>query len=122
MRLTASILWLILLGFAMLTPGDRFPEVNAFDYQDKFIHLICFFLLAYLWAGVFKKQRLKDWNRLNWAIFILLGFLPGVFFETAQLFIRNRSFDEYDLIVNLLGGILGILAYFKTPSIPSLLH
>ncbi|WP_297335141.1 VanZ family protein [Algoriphagus sp.] len=122
MRLTVSILWLILLGFAMLTPGDRFPEVNAFDFQDKFIHLLCFFLLAYLWAGVGKKRNLNDWNLKNWIIFLFLGFLPGVFLETGQLVIPNRSFDEYDLIINLLGGFLGILAYFKTPSILSLLH
>ncbi|WP_139162695.1 VanZ family protein [Algoriphagus faecimaris] len=122
MRLAVSVVWLILLAFAMLTPGDRFPEVDAFDYQDKLIHIASFCLLAYLWAGVFKKKSIKQWSPKAWITFLLFGFSPAVAFEYGQLYIPNRSFDEYDLIANLLGAILGILGYFKMPHSISHLH
>ncbi|OYX16617.1 MAG: hypothetical protein B7Z16_11140 [Algoriphagus sp. 32-45-6] len=41
----------------------------------------------------------------------------GGIFEFAQLYIPNRSFDWMDLIVNAIGGILGLLVYLKWPSI-----
>ncbi len=113
---------MIVLAFAMLTPGDRFPEIDAFDFQDKVIHLLCFSQLSYLWIGVGRKSKLEPWTLKNLILSILFIGIPSVGFEFAQLYIPNRSFDIYDLIVNQLGVLVGILAYFKTPTIPLRLH
>lgn len=97
----------------MLTPGDKFPEADYFDFQDKLIHFICFSLLSYIWAGVrinwFEKKRIKS-VLIN---FIVFGLIAGIVFESAQLFIPFRTFDIFDMIVNEIGGIAGFFTYLN---------
>lgn len=102
---------------AMLTPGEKLPDIHYFDLQDKLIHLICFGGLSFLWAGVGFKRSECDENRRKLMInFILFGILTGIILESLQYFIPNRNFDIIDMIVNGIGGILGFLAYFKIPT------
>ena len=118
MRLALAITWLIILAFAMLTPGEKFPEVDLFNLQDKVIHLAVFIVQAYLWCGI--GVRSNDQSIRNPRVllnFLLFGIVIGGLFEFAQLYIPNRSFDWMDLIVNAIGGILGLLVYLKWPSI-----
>lgn len=117
LRLILALSWLIIISFAMLTPGDKFPDANYFELQDKLIHLICFAGLSFLWCGVgIKKAELpKGKNRLI-LNFILFGIFAGIGLEFAQRFIPYRSFDFMDMIVNEIGGILGLLGYFKIPT------
>jgi len=120
-RLILALSWLIIICVAMLTPGNKFPDVNYFDLQDKFIHLICFAGLSFLWCGVgIKRSELpKGKNRLI-LNFILFGLAAGIGLEYAQQFIPFRTFDFMDMIVNEIGGILGLLGYFKIPT--TLIH
>lgn len=123
MRLTLAIIWLILLAFAMLTPGERFPEVDLFDLQDKVIHWGVFLIQGYLWSGVGIQSTSKTQN--TWRVllnFLIFGIGVGIVFEFAQLYIPNRSFDWMDLIVNAIGGISGLLAFFKWPTIKFILE
>ena len=39
--------WLSACCLAMLTPGTAFPDVSVVSFQDKIIHFIIFFVLAY---------------------------------------------------------------------------
>lgn len=117
LRLILAIIWLIIISAAMLTPGDNFPDANYFDFQDKVIHLVSFAGLSFLWCGVgIKKSELpKGRNRLV-LNFILFGLAAGIGLEYAQRFIPFRSFDIMDMIVNEIGGVLGLLGYFKIPT------
>ena len=117
LRLILAIAWLIIISFAMLTPGDKFPAVPDFNLQDKLIHLICFAGLSYLWSGVgvTKSELPKGKNRLI-LNFIFFGLTLGIALEYAQKFIPFRTFDFMDMIVNEIGAILGLLGYFKIPS------
>ena len=65
----------------MLTPGDKFPEIDAFDFQDKLIHVLSFAILAFLWAGIRFQKKKQGFQKLN--IPIVLGFvvLPSFAFE-----------------------------------------
>ncbi len=116
LRLILAISWLIIISFAMLTPGDKFPDTHYFDFQDKLIHLICFAGLSFLWCGVglIKSELPKGKNRLIFN-FIVFGLAIGIGLEFLQKFIPYRTFDIMDMIVNEIGGILGLLAYFKIP-------
>lgn len=115
-RLMLAIAWLVLLSVLMLTPATKFPEVDLFNFQDKLIHIVCFFIQAYLWCGVgVKKDTNPTSSRRFWIIFISFGILAGILLETAQQFIPFRSFDWMDMAVNLIGGILGLLGYLKWP-------
>jgi len=101
----------------MLTPGEKLPEANYFDLQDKLIHLICFGGLSFLWTGVGFQRSEYGENRKRLIVnFIVFGILAGIVLESLQYFIPNRTFDIMDMIVNEIGGILGFLAYFKIPT------
>jgi VanZ family protein len=107
----------------MLTPGKSLPEVNLFDFQDKFIHLFCFAIQSYLWCGIsIKKNGATYKNQKVWINFLVYGILIGILLETTQKFIPTRSFDWMDMIVNVVGGIFGFLGYLKWPSIKFILE
>jgi VanZ family protein len=115
-RLIVSCLWLIILAVAMLTPGDKFPEVDGFAFQDKLIHFICFGLLSYLWCGVGVDQTISPKPKKKIFInYFIFGIFAGIFFEYLQQYIPFRSFDYMDMIVNEIGGLVGLIAYFNLP-------
>lgn len=113
LRLLLGVLWLVILLFAMLTPGDQFPEVDYFDFQDKAIHFACFGLLSLIWSGVnysSQDELSPKTIRLNYIIF---GILMGVVLELGQLFVSFRTFDVYDILANELGGLAGFLTFLN---------
>lgn len=100
----------------MLTPGNNFPDAT-FNFEDKLIHFVCFGTLSFLWCGVGVKRA--NINGLHGRVFynyIIFGVAAGIILECAQLVIPFRSFDPMDMIVNEIGGIAGLLAYFKIPT------
>lgn len=107
----------------MLTPGTKFPEVDLFDFQDKAVHLISFFIQGYLWSGVgVKRAEVSVRNPRIWQNFMLFGLLAGVVLETLQQFIPFRSFELMDMIVNGIGASLGLWGYLKWPFIKFILE
>jgi VanZ family protein len=117
LRLILSLAWLITISVAMLTPGDKFPEVDVFNFQDKFIHFICFSVLSFLWCGVGisteNKGKFSKRLHINYLIF---GALTGIILEYLQQFVPFRTYDYMDMTVNLIGGIAGFFTYFKLSS------
>ncbi len=116
MRLGIALVWLLLITLAMLTPGNNFPDAT-FNFEDKLIHFICFGTLSFLWCGVGVKRAFV--NGLQGRVlrnYLIFGVAAGIVLECAQLVIPFRSFDFIDMIVNEIGGIAGLLAYFKIPT------
>jgi VanZ family protein len=101
----------------MLTPGKAFPDVAVVEFQDKIIHFIFFFVLAYLWVGlgVKKSSHLMKNSRL-WINFFIFALFPGIALETAQHLIPFRTFDWTDLIINVIGAFSGLIGYFSFPT------
>lgn len=109
--------WLSACCLAMLTPGTALPDFSVVSFQDKIIHFLIFFVLAYLGTGVGIHKKVGDWKKKRlWLNFMLLAFLPSISLETAQHLIPNRSFDLNDLAINVLGAILGLFGYLYRPS------
>ena len=101
----------------MLTPGTALPEVNVFRFQDKLIHFVIFFILAYLSSGIGIGPVKGTWRKNKlWMNFLWLALLPSILFETAQHLIPFRTFDLIDLIFNLLGVTLGLFGYLYRPT------
>ena len=116
MRLGIAVVWLLFIAFAMLTPGDNFPDAS-FQAEDKLIHFICFGLLSFLWCGVgLKRTQVTGLHGRVLTNYLVFGVAAGIVLESAQLYIPFRSFDYMDMIVNEIGGIAGLLAYFKIPT------
>lgn len=100
----------------MLTPGDKFPDANYFDFQDKVIHFVCFGLLSFLWCGVGIDSNITPKPKKRILVnYLIFGVLAGIILEFLQRFIPFRSFDYMDMIVNEIGGIAGLLAYLMIP-------
>ena len=109
--------WLSACCLAMLTPGTAFPDVSVVSFQDKIIHFIIFFVLAYLGTGVGIHKKVEVWRKKRiWLNFMLLAFIPSIILETAQHLIPNRSFELNDLIINVLSVISGLFGYLYRPS------
>lgn len=109
--------WLSACCLAMLTPGTALPDVSVVSFQDKIIHFLIFFVLAYLGTGMGLDKNVGDWRKKRlWLNFMLLVFIPSIGLETAQHLIPNRSFDLNDLAVNVLGVISGLFGYLYRPS------
>lgn len=116
MRLLLGISWLVFIAFAMLTPGDKFPEADLFNFQDKVIHFICFGLLSFLWCGVGIDSKISPKPKKRILInYLIFGILAGIILEFLQRYIPFRSFDYMDMIVNEIGGLAGLIAYLKIP-------
>jgi VanZ family protein len=114
--------WLLVLAVAMLTPGTELPKLDLFSFQDKAVHLISFIIQGYLWCGVgVKKNQVSTKNPRIWWNFLLFGILAGVVLESLQQFIPFRSFDYIDMAVNGLGATVGMIGYFKWPSVKYIL-
>lgn len=100
----------------MLTPGDKFPEADLFLFQDKLIHFICFGLLSFLWCGVGIDSKTVSKSKKRILInYLIFGILAGIILEFLQRFIPFRTFDYMDMIVNEIGGLVGLAAYFNIP-------
>ena len=98
----------------MLSPGDRFPEVDVFDFQDKLIHWVLFVIQTFLWSRV----KLGESPSINQSqkeviMFLVFGLATGIILEYAQQFIPFRSFDYWDMITNVIGSLSGFLIYRK---------
>lgn len=116
MRLLLGISWLVFIAFAMLTPGDKFPEADFFNFQDKVIHFVCFGLLSFLWCGVGIDSKIVPKPKKRILInYLIFGILAGIILEFLQRYIPFRSFDYMDMIVNEIGGLAGLIAYLKIP-------
>jgi VanZ family protein len=112
-----TFLWLAACGIAMLTPGSSLPEVSVLSFQDKLIHFVIFFVLAYLSAGLGIREKKEVWRKKRlWINILLIALFPSIGLETAQHLIPYRSFDLNDLIVNVLGIISGLFGYLYLPS------
>lgn len=113
-----SLAWLITIAVAMLTPGNKLPEIDAFNFQDKLIHFICFSLLSFLWCGVGIKPHEKGIISKRLLInYLIFGILAGIILETLQQFVPLRTFDYMDMLVNEIGGIAGFFAYYKMSTV-----
>jgi glycopeptide antibiotics resistance protein len=116
LRLLLGISWLVFIAFAMLTPGDKFPEADFFNFQDKVIHFVCFGLLSFLWCGVGIDSKIVPKPKKRILInYLIFGILAGIILEFLQRYIPFRSFDYMDMIVNEIGGLAGLIAYLKIP-------
>ena len=112
-----TFLWLVTYSVAMLTPGSSLPEVSVFSFQDKLIHFVLFFVLAYLAVGLGIREKKEVWrNKRLWMNFLGFAVLPSIGLETAQHLIPFRSFDLNDLIINVLSIFSGLFGYLYRPS------
>lgn len=87
-----------------LDDSPNVPKIT-FQYKDKVVHFIFYFVFVYFWAKSLKNIR------FNYTVIILvLALLLGITIEFLQEnFTINRTFDWYDILANSLGAIASFM-------------
>ena len=108
-----AITWFIISTVLLTIPGSAFPKENWLDkiWFDKWVHIGMFAFMVILWCWAMLKIFSVD-TRLK-TLFIWIGLcclIYGIGMEFVQkYFIPNRSFDEGDIIADVVGCTLGVL-------------
>ncbi|MDR1593727.1 MAG: VanZ family protein [Prevotellaceae bacterium] len=107
-----AILWIAVIVFACLTPGEKLPGVSFFDkipFFDKIVHFAMYFIFALFLMSGFSRQYGKTSTKAYIFSFIP-AFLLGVLIEFIQEKV-GRSYDIYDMTANTVGIIVSLLLF-----------
>lgn len=81
-------------------PGLFLPAIPA---RDKFLHLLEYLPLSFLWYKVLKNYRL-----LREQLSFLFSFFYAISDELHQFYVPLRQSSSQDLVFDIIGIILGI--------------
>ncbi len=103
-----AIAWTLLIQVLLCLPGSTLPSGGVFEIPqlDKIIHTILFGGLTGFWCYYFFLKGMPA-SRLKTLFFVvyLLTAINGIALEFVQRdFIPNRSFDQADIIVDLIAA------------------
>lgn len=111
-----KIIWftpavLVALGIFMLSTFLTIPiQVEGVGYFDKVQHSFAYFVLAISFLIAFRKSAMLNSKR---SLHILIASsLYGLGLELAQYsFFPNRYFEWIDAVANVLGVLIGFIAF-----------
>jgi len=106
-----AVSWFLFVTFLLCLPGSEFPKVSWLTkiWIDKWIHIVLFFLLVFLWSRSWWSRNKETTNLKSIFLWIAVsGLLYGIIMELVQhLFIPFRSFETGDIIADGLGSFGG---------------
>ncbi len=105
-----AILWSALIFVLLAVPFKHRSEQSllSFPHLDKVIHLLLFFILAFLW-GQYLNIKSSGKSKKSMLYIAILSTLYGVLMEYIQKK-TGRDFDPLDMIANTCG----VLIWFGT--------
>jgi len=109
LRITLSILYLILIVLLSLLPTSSLPDVPYFSGEDKWIHFC-----MYLGLGFVASWSLDRKGKPMPPLYVLLAglFMWGVLMEVLQRLMSNgRGMEILDMLANLAGAVAGLIVY-----------
>ena len=103
--LPVTVIYTVALVIASLINLSRVPSLGS-SFDDKIYHFFAYFGLAVLWISYFKPIKKKYTLTV-----VLIGLiLFGIVLELIQHQLNpNRTYDNFDLMANCLGVIIGTL-------------
>jgi len=120
-RLAAVLYWLLLAGYAGLIfwlsslGSSELPDFLGLVW-DKLLHAVSYALLAMLFLlalnGGWRRRTLRRGAMAGTLLFVLAY---GLTDEWHQYGVATRTASAADLLADLLGGIIGVLAYRLLP-------
>lgn len=114
---TAFYTWLFLILIISIYPGNliglifsgdstRYPGgEKTNNFFELFSHVMTYFVLSFL--AYFSFDFKKNVNRK-----IIFLSIFSILMEIVHIFIPDRSYENYDLFMNLLGINLGLFVYY----------
>ena len=102
------LVWLVLILILSLIPVNT--EVKELiPYQDKYIHIFMYLVLALFMMNCFVKIGFKQVF-----VTIIFGIIYGSAIEVLQgLLNTGRYFDYFDIIANIIGSLTGSLLFYR---------
>ena len=111
-RLVAAA-WTIILIVATLVPKGVVSQSNFLNipHFDKVSHLCSYALLGFLWSIALKEKT----SKIKAARIAFYGSISlGVLLEILQWLLNvGRHFEILDIIANIIGSIIGLIAFYK---------
>lgn len=108
LRITLSLIYLSLIAFLSLLPPNDFPDIPLFTGADKIVHACLY--LGLVWLACWSMHA--EFKHIWYYLIILFAISWGAIMELFQLLMHmGRSFDLYDIIVNSIGSLIGVLIY-----------
>jgi VanZ family protein len=102
--------WIIIVLFLIAWPFPDLPEVAAFDYSDKIVHMILFGVVAFLANG---SLLARGYTR---KISSIIGFVAGSAYaglaEIIQVFAPGRNCSIYDFYAGTIGAIIALMVIY----------
>ncbi|MFD1553792.1 hypothetical protein DNU06_09615 [Putridiphycobacter roseus] len=107
------VIWLVVISFLSLLPGDRLPEIKFEWFKiDTMVHIIMYTVLSFLMLFGFCFKKNEPFRRKALYI-VVVCIIFGFGIEIIQgSLIRNRFFSWKDFIANNLGVFTGMLIYY----------
>lgn len=109
LRISLSIIYLILIVLLSLLPTSDFPDVPMFSGEDKWIHFC-----MYLGLGFVTCWSLDRKGKPMPPLYVLLAglFMWGLLMEVLQRLMANgRGMEISDMLANLAGAVAGLMVY-----------
>ena len=106
--LTLSVAWAVVIFVLCTMPSSGLPRLNI-PHADKIAHFGFFFVQSVLLSLLFVFRTRRSYFQII-LLSTLVVFVYGGLIEILQSRIFNRTGDFYDLIADVLGGLLGAMA------------
>jgi VanZ family protein len=116
-RFYPAIIWFIGTTILLILPGNDLPHEGIFNIpnEDKFIHVMLFFGLAFLFCRPFKSSSLSRLEKRSWFISIAFYALAfGIVMEFIQkYFVPYRTYDVWDIFFDGTGALAAYICSIK---------
>jgi len=108
LRITLSLIYMILVAFLSLLPTNDFPQLPLFPGADKIVHICMYLGLAVLACWSMHAEIKRQWYFA--VVFFAIGW--GTMMEIFQFLMHmGRSFEFYDILANSIGALIGVSIY-----------
>lgn len=111
-RIVPALIWLLIILWVTLTPGEELPKTPDVIGFDKLIHLGIFLVLTFLWNRVGNENGTKTKKEIFITNYLVFGILFAILVEYLQQYIPGRSYDYGDMIANITGGTIGTVCFY----------
>ncbi|MDB4516167.1 VanZ family protein, partial [Crocinitomicaceae bacterium] len=108
--LILALAWAGVIYFASSQPGTDTPML--FPLQDKLIHAVVFAILGFLAMGALEAAAHGYHGWQVWLIAALVT-LYAMLDEFHQRFVPGRESDVFDVMADVIGGLLGIWVMYR---------
>ncbi len=101
-----TLIWGIIIFVVSSIPSDKIPNIQIFGI-DKLLHILTFFIFGiFIYRSIyFSKGTKLSFTKIATYVILIIA-IVGILDELYQGLIPGRSTDFFDLVADIIGGIL----------------